>query len=733
VNLSNAIDLVRHEGPAWVAYRLRRSVLHRLGWERLRMPAKPWSHWPLARLLRSEVPSEPQAYWEYRQQRCGGFFFVPSDRSNYSEILRAMDSQTGDPPSNWCQQRLEEIASGKIRFFQHHLWETGWPPQWHTNARDNKSAPSGIHFSQIGDFSVGDIKLIWELNRFAFTYDLARIYWRTDDENAPRLFWEAFEDWYKNNPPNLGVNWKCGQEIAFRLMAWCFALWAFWDSKHTTADRVAKLVQALGISAGRIETNIAYALSQNNNHAMTEAVGLCTVGLLFPEFKSSARWCRIGKSVLERTAERLVFDDGGFSQYSANYHRLMLHDYLWVLKLGEINGMIFPESLQQRIQKASDFSLALIDQSSGGVPRFGADDGSLVLPLNECDYWDFRPTAQLASWILNSRKPFSSGPWDEDLLWLSGQEALSAPQNVEKPADLEAEQAGIYALRSKHSHAVLRSGKYRFRPSDLDLLHVDLWWKGINVAIDPGTYSYNAEGSWGNNPLRATKYHNTVQLDLAKQPQIVGRFLVLPWPESEVEVLTHDPTGQLSTVEAVLNFPRSLHTRAKHRRVIMRVLDDNWLILDQVDLQPAGDAQLHWLLCDATYDFDYNERRLSLDLAPGPYHFRWGVLEGQSGDNELIRGDQSSPRGWRSPAYWSKVPALSLSQKAHGDRVCFYSWFSGHDSDIASEEGRVDISFCESVLRCELEGDSQKDLKLKVTLTGKEIGTTTHALGPIDK
>lgn len=718
MNLSNAIDLVRHEGPAWVAYRLRRWVLHRIGWQRLRMPAKPWSHFSLDRLFNAEVPCEPQAYWAYRQKRSAGFFFATSDRSSYCEKLRAIDSQAGDSESSWCQERLKEIGAGKIHFFRHHIWETNWPPQWHTNAHDGKTAPTDIHFSQIGDFSVGDIKIIWELNRFAFAYDLARIFWRTGDENAPRLFWEAFEDWYDNNPPNLGVNWKCGQEIAFRLMAWCFALWAFWDSKHSTASRVAKLVQALGVSAHRIDANIAYALSQNNNHAVTEAVGLCTVGMLFPEFKSSARWCKTGKNVLEKMAERLVFDDGGFSQYSANYHRLMLHDYLWVLKLGEINGMIFPSSLQQRIQQAGDFSLALIDQISGGVPRYGADDGSLVLPLNECEYWDFRPTAQLAHWILRRRKPFPGGPWDEDLLWLSGEEALETPVSNGKPADLQAEQAGVYVLRSQQSHAVLRSGKYRFRPSDLDLLHVDLWWKGVNVAIDPGTYSYNAAGSWGNNPLRATKYHNTIEVDNQNQPQIAGRFLVLPWPESEVEEFTHDPTGQLSTAEAVLKFPHSVHTRAKHRRVILRVLEDNWLILDLVDLSPSGDARLHWLLCDAEYNLDHAERHLSLDLSPGPFHLRWGVLEGQPGDCQLIRGDKSSPRGWRSPAYWSKVPALSLTQRAQGDRICFYSWFSGHDAEITVGDRQIDISLCESVLHCELAEDPQDNLPLKVTLTG---------------
>ena len=39
--------------------------------------------------------------------------------------------------------------------------------------------------------------------------------------------------------------------------------------------------------AERIEKNIDYAYSQKNNHGMSEAIGLLTIGLLFPELQQS--------------------------------------------------------------------------------------------------------------------------------------------------------------------------------------------------------------------------------------------------------------------------------------------------------------------------------------------------------------------------------------------------------------------------------------------------------------
>ncbi|MFP3472466.1 heparinase II/III family protein, partial [Micrococcus sp. SIMBA_144] len=78
----------------------------------------------------------------------------------------------------------------------------------------------------IGDLSsdFGDIKWIWELSRFSFVYPLVRAYTTTKDEKYAIDFWEMFEDFVKHNPPELGANYKCGQEMSFRIMAWTFGL-----------------------------------------------------------------------------------------------------------------------------------------------------------------------------------------------------------------------------------------------------------------------------------------------------------------------------------------------------------------------------------------------------------------------------------------------------------------------------------------------------------------------------
>lgn len=71
---------------------------------------------------------------------------------------------------------------------------------------------------------------------------LVRAYAGTQDDRYAEVFWAALEDWARHNPPNTGVNWASGQEAAFRVMAWCFCLFAFLDSPSSTADRVYRLL-----------------------------------------------------------------------------------------------------------------------------------------------------------------------------------------------------------------------------------------------------------------------------------------------------------------------------------------------------------------------------------------------------------------------------------------------------------------------------------------------------------
>ena len=338
-------NLVRLMGPGWIAFRARSAARLRFGFAQRQLPLAKWEERPLGRYLADPQLAAPERYLEYRQSDSPAFFFRPEDRSSYRPLLARWEGKLSSPV-----QVSRRLRAGQLTLFGSTQVNLGFPPDWHHSPLTGDAWPSHLHWSQLGDFDRGDIKAVWEPSRFAFAFDLVRAYWRSGDEEHAELFWQIADDWYRNNPPQHGVNWKCGQEITFRVMAWCFALYGFLDSGRSTPSRVQRLAQMIAVSAERIEFNLDYALRQANNHGMSEALGLWTVGTLFPEFKESRHYRDLGLRHLRQQVGLLIDSDGAFSQHSMNYHRMLLHELVWFCQLGRLNQEPLEDFIIQRLR-----------------------------------------------------------------------------------------------------------------------------------------------------------------------------------------------------------------------------------------------------------------------------------------------------------------------------------------------------------------------------------------------
>lgn len=702
-----------HFGPKWLAYRIGYAIRLRSGAMQRQLPATGWEAQPLRHFLSDASLDNADAYFAYRRRNSPPFFFNSNDRLIYQPYFAKWDSAEKSP-----QILGDEIANGKLCYFNRILIQTGFPPDWHNNPLDNKRAPSDIHWSQLGDFDYGDIKIIWEASRFGFAYTLVRAYWRTGDEAYAELFWRAIEDWRQQNPPQRGVNWKCGQETTFRVMAWSFALYGFFNSPTATAWRVAMLTQMIVVSGQRIEANLGYALSQKNNHGVSEGVGLWTIGMLFPELRLAAKWRETGRRVLEQLGRELIYDDGAFVQHSVNYHRLMLHDYLWALRLGDIHNTPFSDELQERVAKAGDFLCQLQDKESGRVPYYGQNDGALILPLNNCDYRDFRPVVQAIHYLNTRNRCYDDGAWDEDLLWLFGPQALESPLEKSPQENLQVDEGGYYTLRTPSSFAFVRCATYRHRPGQADMLHLDLWRQGQNVAIDAGTYSYNAPKPWDNS-LARTAYHNTVTVDSLDQMDRVGKFLWLPWLRGQVNCNVESAKGQLTYWEGMHNGYQRLKDPVTHRRGILRVGDESWLVLDQLTGRKEHEYRLHWLFADMPYQWDGDIGELTLQMATSPYHVGIHILSGE-GKYSLIRAAADSPRGWQSPYYNYREPALSVDMMVQAKSTLFLTLFGPEPGIMTKNETtlKIETPSWQGTINLHAVDDNQPTLFVAASVSG---------------
>ncbi|GAB4401227.1 MAG: alginate lyase family protein [Anaerolineales bacterium] len=651
-------------GPRWSAFRLAYAFRLRTGLIRWQTPQYKWDDRPLKHWLKPTIPSDSDSYAVWRKSNAPKFFF---DKELGGRVAEGVSR----PPV----EEANRLLGGELKYFSHEYHKTGFPPNWHKDPITNYQLPIDLHWSQISDDSTTDIKFIWEPNRFAFVYTLVRAYAITQDEKYPQAFWQFIQDWADKNPPNTGANWKDGQEIALRLMAWTFGFYAFIHSPSTTNLQISQFTQLVAAQAERIHANIGYAISTRSNHTISEAFGLWMVGLLFPEIKEAEKYFNLGKRLLEEEAAKQIFPDGSYAMYSLNYHRFILHLYLYAAQLGKRNQSPFSNHLISALYNSITYLSHLIDAATGSMPVYGSNDGALVLPLNNCDFTDYRPLLQLGSVITTSQPMFDAGAWDEDVYWLCGIETLFMRGRVSEGRVRENfPQGGTYILRNTNSRAILRCTDFTSRPSHADQLHMDLWMGNDNIAIDAGTYLYSGEGIWRNGFAR-TSAHNTVTVDGKDQMTMVSRFTWTNWAKGRV----------LKQTENLWQGEHDGYKPIRHKRTVMALEGDRWLVIDDLSANQAHHYTLHWLLNDVP--FTQNKNSLHLKYEASTYKIETDLLNGK-GKLSIIRADPKSTRGWRSCYYGHKEPAISLLLETNQPAARFYTFF-GFETDIVELNGDI--------------------------------------------
>ncbi|MFZ0770720.1 MAG: alginate lyase family protein [Candidatus Sulfotelmatobacter sp.] len=566
------------------------------------------------------------------------------------------------------------VVAGHLPFFGQLSFACGFPPQWFRNPVTGQTVSPRQPWTQMRFASpaYGDLKFILESSRFLFVYPLIRAYVLSGDEKFPAAFWIAMEDWARHSSPMAGPLWICGQECSLRILAWSFALQAFIHSPSTTNERVALLVSMIAAHAWRTAQTLGYARSQRSNHLISEAVGLWTAGTLYPELREAQVWRNLGAHLLHEAVLDQITAEGVSQQHSFNYQRMILHLLLWTLRLAELHHASLHDDIHTRTEAAFDFMRAWVDTVSGSAPNYGSDDGSLILPLAAASYRDFRPLIQVGAAVLN-RPALPPGPWDETALWLGvNPECMKkcVKENVPAPPSIE---TGYFRLGDENSWALIRAGRYTRRPFQADQVHVDLWWNGMNLARDAGTYLYNGPVPW-NNGLAGSAVHNTVTVDHQDQMRRAGRFLWLDWAQASGRLYSSRGNPCADRFEG----EHDGYSRfgVTHRRMVQWLAGLGWVIVDDINGIGEHDVRLHWLAADLPFEF--SDSPFQAVFASGQSRIRWSILASVPGSAAVIRGGKQIKMmtgnsstsgsviadtqllGWESPTYGDLRPAVSL-------------------------------------------------------------------------
>jgi hypothetical protein len=503
-----------------------------------------------------------------------------------------------------------------------------------------------------------DLKFIWEPARFGWAVTLARAYAFSGDPVYAQYFWEKTLHFLDSHPPNLGRQWQSAQEVAIRILAFLFCDRVLASAPSSTAKNRGRLWQAIAEHAARIPHTLVYARAQNNNHLLSEAAGLYAAGVYLPDHPQAQKWRKMGWRWLNWGLQHQISEFGTYNQHSVNYHRLMLQLALFADHLQRKAGnAVWPEETKARLEAATRWLWALTDPETGRGPNLGANDGAYILPLSVRPFPDLRPVVNAAARAFLRTQIYPHADLQEMGDWFDP--APSPPDMSPQP-----QAPDMLRVDSGRGRAFLRVAQFSDRPSHADQLHVDLWWCGVNVASDPGTYRYTASPPW-DNALATSKVHNTLTLDGKEQMSRAGRFLWLDWAQAEVLAHALGEDGQLAWVTAEHDGYRKLGVCHQRR---LEAIDHGWLVTDTVlpDENPDGkDHQvcISWILPDWDWAFISEDKlhlngpdfsvELRVDGADQLYLIRAGnTIHG------MIQADPTW--GWRSLTYGVKEPALML-------------------------------------------------------------------------
>jgi len=579
-------------------------------------------------------------------------------------------------------QQADEIVNGEVRLFGSHpvplvLAQPEPLKDWTKYERGN---------NRVGD---QDIKFIWEPGRFGWACNLAMAYHLSHEERYAKAFWLYTDRFLTSNPPFVGPHWSSGQEVAIRLVAFAFALQIFTQSNQATPERLESLAKAIAIHAERIPATLAYARSQNNNHLITEALGLYTASALLPEHPLAPKWHELGWDWLQYAFQTQITPDGVYTQHSTNYHRLMLQAALWTFAVHDhsFSDELISRDIIYHLEASTKWLWKLIDPETGRVPNLGHNDGAYILPLTVRPYHDYRPVIYAAAQTFLHSKLEPAGSWNDMGFWLCSppdpnrtEIGLNFWHETQQLKSMTTQSPYIIQNQVNASWAYFRVATFHTRPAHADQLHLDLWWHGLNLTQDPGTYLYNSPPPWENS-LTSAFVHNSVTVDGQEFMRRAGRFLYLDWAQAKVITAQINPGGSYESLTAQHNGYRKI--KMLHSRKVTTYSDGHWEIIDHLDGPPGPlhSTRLHWLLPDWEYEilavpdktnFPWFEIRIRSPYGWISLKISWSsplenlrkitkvnIQLAHAGTMLFGTGTISPITGWTSPTYGDKIPALA--------------------------------------------------------------------------
>ena len=478
--------------------------------------------------------------------------------------------------------------------------------------------------------SVGDHKLIWELNRHQHLVLLAQAFLFTGKREFLSEVFRQIQTWFEQNPFQRGMNWASALEVAFRTLSW---IWLYHLVGSEMPDQLHRAFLTDLYRHGRhLAENLSVYFSPNT-HLLGEAVALHALATLFPQFPGAEHWRKRSSDIVLAQFDFQVQADGSHFEQSSYYHVYALDFFVFFYLMAGRPAVVKPT-----LERMADYLHWLLGPSRC-LSFWGDDDGGrLFHPYGPRDQFG-RATLSTCG-ILLGRDEWIGSEVDlaEQAAWWLGAEALNfkkqAPSAI--PSSRSFAHSGLVVLTCGEFYLQMDCGPFGYGGaghSHSDALSLTLQYDGQQILIDPGTYTYIsdiAERNW----FRGSVAHNTVRIDGQDQGIPAGPFRWASKPEVTLKAWM-PPSGATSSgyIDASCGYANYTH----RRRILLE--QDRLLVLDEID-GPEGEHT-----CEQIWQLGFGADRV---------HFSFST--------EAERQPSKT-----SPAYGMKLPGQCLIARQSGE------------------------------------------------------------------
>jgi hypothetical protein len=565
-----------------------------------------------------------------------------------TDILRSADVL--------CERRFDLLGYRGLSF--------GDPIDWHLDPVSSTRAPMQ-HWSRIDVLdraTVGDHKVIWELNRHQWLVRLAQAYALSGERHYADAAVGTMVQWIAANPVGCGINWASSLEVAMRLMSWTWTLALMPHATAWSGGTLVTVLASLHAHAMHVAKYLSYYYSPNT-HLTGEALGLFYAGTLLTEFNDARQWRDLGARTLIEQADRQISSDGIYFEQSTCYQRYTCEIYLHFLLLAARHGVDVPAVTRHRVQQMVE-ALAQLRNPDGTMPAIGDADGGWLMPLVTRAPNDCSGVFAVAAAMFDDRSVAdAAGCPEPELLWLIGADGPATFTGAKRQIAV-AEQSHVF---SEGGYAVMR-GRSRHGRHQLimdvgplgcpvssghghaDLLSIQASIFDEPCLVDAGTDTYS-DPAW-RNYFRGTLAHSTIAIDNRSQAAPAGPFR---WDSRPAATLLD---WQSNSEFDLVDGQHDAYAPVTHRRRVLFVKPDFWMVVDDL----SGDGA-HAI--DLTFQFAPMTVTLAHDGCARAETRRgrvlWVMPLSTTPLTAAVKSGEINPiRGWISPDYGQRLAAPAL-------------------------------------------------------------------------